>query len=244
LPFIAGAIALGRRSWVKSAFVSAWFLSYLLVRGSAPGTSIGANSWFGAFMPAFPAFVIACCAIPLLVPRLGQRLAEAPAVHHPPPLHWRDRRVVAAGIVLAALPILVVAGLPVQKKPNLVAYADEHALVPVDRSLQPQASAGPGAVQITWPAVRTDGADSFYTIFRSQTDASGGVACTGAHGAPRCVLTMQRLASSIDASYLDFNPEVPSGSWTYRIGLAANSHSDPSAGGLTVISPPVDVTVP
>jgi hypothetical protein len=55
---------------------------------------------------------------------------------------------------------------------------------------------------------------------------------------------MQRLASSIDASYLDFNPEVPSGSWTYRIGLAANSHSDPSAGGLTVISPPVDVTVP
>jgi hypothetical protein len=242
--FIAGALALGRRSWAKSAFVSAWFLSYLLVRGSAPGTSIGANTWFGAFMPAFPAFVIACCSIPLLVPRLGHRLGDAPAVQRPSPLHWRDQRVVVAGIVLAALPILVVAALPVQKKPKLVAYPDEHALVPVDKSFQPQASAGPGAVALTWPAKHSDGAASFYTVFRSPANGSGGIACDDAHGAARCVLAMQRLASSIDASYLDFNPEVPSGRWTYRIGLAANWHADPSAGGVMLLSPPVDVTVP
>jgi hypothetical protein len=242
VPFIAGAIGLARRSWVKSAFVSAWFLSYLLVRGSAPGTSIGANSWIGAFMPAFPAFLIACCSIPLLVPRLGQRLRDAPAVHHPPPLHWRDQRVVAAGIALAALPILVVAALPVEKKPNLVAFSDEHALLPIDKSFQPQASAGPGAVSITWPARKTDGA-AFYTIFRSPGNGSGGVACAAGHGAARCVLAMERLASSIDASYLDINPEMPSGRWTYRVALAANWHADPNAGGLVVLSAPVDVTV-
>ena len=86
VPFVAGVIALGRRSWPKSAFVAAWFLPYLLVRGSAPGTNFGTGTWFGALMPAFPAFVIALCSVPLLVPRLGARLARAPAVRHPPPL--------------------------------------------------------------------------------------------------------------------------------------------------------------
>jgi hypothetical protein len=149
---------------------------------------------------------------------------------------------VAAGIVLAALPILVVAALPVQKMPNLVAFSDEHALLPIDKSFQPQASAGPGAVSITWPARKTDGA-AFYTIFRSPGNGSGGVACAAGHGAARCVLAMERLASSIDASYLDINPEMPSGRWTYRVALAANWHADPNAGGLVVLSAPVDVTV-
>lgn len=242
VPFIAGAIALGRRSWIKSAFVSAWFLSYLLVRGSAPGTNVGTGSWFGAFMPAFPAFLIACCALLLLVPRLGRRLAAAPPVPHPLRLQWRDRRVVAAAIVLAALPIVVVAALPTQEKPALVAYADEHVLVPVDGGLRPQAGGGHAAVSLIWPTVDTDEAAHFYLVFRSPGDGSGSVACTR-RGASHCVLTMQKLGSSIGSAYLDFNPEVPAGRWTYRIGLAANWHSDPSAGGLLALSPPVEVTV-
>ena len=66
VPFVAGAIALARRSWIKSAFVTAWFLSYLLVRESAPETSVGTGSWYGVLLPALPAFVIACCSLPLL----------------------------------------------------------------------------------------------------------------------------------------------------------------------------------
>jgi hypothetical protein len=243
VPFIAGVIALGRRSWIKSAFVAAWFLSYLLVRGSAPGTTIGSGTWFGAFMPAFPAFVIACCSIVFLVPRLGQRLADAAVVRHPPRLDWRDQRVLAAAGVLAVLPIVVVAALPVQKQPSLVAYADEQALVPVDNALLPHLSTGHAAVELTWPSVRTREAASFYTILRSRGNGSGGISCDTGRGARRCTLVMQRLANSEGTTYLDFNPEVPPGRWTYRIGLNANWHSDPNVGGLVAVSPPVDIVV-
>ena len=51
------------------------------------------------------------------------------------------------------------------------------------------------------------------------------------------------MAGSLVNSYLDFNPEVPPGRWTYRVGLSANWHSDPNAGGLLAVSPPVDVVV-
>src|SRR5207237_10668155 len=119
-PCVPVALARGRRSRTKSAFVAAWFLAYVLVRGAAAGTSIGSGSWFGAFMPAFPAFLIACCALPLLVPRLGQRLAQAPHVDRLPRFALCDRRVVAAAVVLAALPLVVVAALPVQTGPALV----------------------------------------------------------------------------------------------------------------------------
>jgi hypothetical protein len=243
LPFLAGAIALGRRSWIKSAFISAWFLSYLLVRGSGPGTNVATGSWFAVLMPAYPAFLIACCSLLLLVPRLGQRFADAPAVHHPARLDWRDQRVVAAAIVLAVLPMVVITALPVRKSPALVAYPGEGALVPIDDALLPQASGGHVAAQLAWPSAQSDGATSFYTVFRSPADGSGGVTCDRDHGATRCVLAMQRLASSTTNSYLDFNPEVPAGRWTYRVGLNANWHTDPSAGGLVALSPPVDVIV-
>jgi len=242
VPFIAGTIALGRRSWIKSAFVTAWFLPYVLVRGSAPGTNIGSGSWFGVLMPAFPAFLIACCALVLLVPRLGQHLAAAAPVRHPGRIEWRDRRIVTAVIVLAVLPIVVVAVLPVQKGPSIVAYAGEHALVPVDDSLLPQVNGGHVAASLTWPEAHADGGKHFYVVFRSAGERSGSVACTK-HGASQCVLTMQALGTPLVATYLDFNPEVPAGRWTYRIGLTANWHTDPAAGGLVALSPPVEVTV-
>ncbi len=177
LPFIAGVIALGRRSWVKSAFVAAWFLSYLLVRESAPTTNVATGSWFGVLLPAFPAFVIACCALPFLIPGLGRRLSAAPAVRHPPRLRWRDERVVAAAIAFAVLPFLVVAVLPGQKQGTLVADAAEGALVPVDAAILPQAFGGHVAAQVGWPAARADGGHFFYTVFRSPSDGSGGVDC-------------------------------------------------------------------
>jgi hypothetical protein len=243
--FVAGVIALGRRSPSKSAFVAAWFLTYLLVRGSAPGTDFGTGSWFGPLMPAFPAFVIALCSIPLLVPRLGERLARAPVVDHPPRLNRGDPRLVAAGIALAALPVVVVCALPVQKKPILVAYADDRALVPVTGTVLPATGTRPGTVYLQWPAAKKPaGATVFYEIFRSPGSLPGGIACDRGDGAARCVLGMQRLGSTPGLAYSDIAPPVPAGKWTYRIGLAANWQKDPNAGGLVLLSPPVDVTVP
>jgi hypothetical protein len=243
--FVAGVIGLARRSPSKSAFVAAWFLPYLLVRGSAAGTDFGTGSWFGALMPAFPAFVISLCSIPLLVTRLGERLARAPVVDHPPRLTRGDPRLVAAGIALAALPIVIVCALPIQKKPILVADADDRALVPVTRTFQPVTGTRPGTVYLQWPAAKKPaGATAFYEIFRSPGSVPGGIVCDRGEGATRCVLAMQRLGSTPGLAYSDIAPPVPAGKWTYRIGLAANWQKDPSAGGLVLLSPPVDVTVP
>ena len=153
--------------------------------------------------------------------------------------------MVAAGIVLAALPIVVVARYRLQKKPILVTYAEDHALVPVVGGFQPVTGTRPGIVYLQWPAAKKpEGATAFYVIFRSPATVPGGLVCARSGGAAQCVLGMQRLASTTKLLYADIAPPVPAGRWTYRIGLAANSQSDPAGGGLMLLSPPVDVIVP
>ena len=53
---------------------------------------------------------------------------------------------------------------------------------------------------------------------------------------------MQKIASTTLLSWGDSS--VPSGKWIYRVGLAANAQADTNAGGLLLLSAPVEVTVP
>ncbi len=244
LSFLAGVIALGRRSWTKSAFVAAWFLAYLLVRGSETGASFASGRWFGALMPAFPAFVIAICAIPLLVPRLGERLARARVAALPPSFRHGDARLIAAGIALAALPLVIVGVLPEQGSARIVSYPPELATVPVDRSLQPSATVDPTGIMLTWP-VKKAPTPTFYTVFRSLADGSGGVRCDKG-GVGRCALTLLPVGTSVVPSYLDPKSALPSlnARWTYRVGVTANANADPAKGGVVLLSPPVDASFP
>jgi hypothetical protein len=242
--FVAGVLGVARRSLPKSAFVAGWFLPYLLVRGSAAGASFGTGGWFGALMPAFPAFVIAVCSLPLLVPRLGERLSRA---REPAALgrFGRAERWLGAGAVaVAVVTILVLAALPLQKQPVLLASPADLALVPVVKSLTPATGTKPGTVYLQWPAAKTPaGAAPFYVVYRSPATVPDGVGCER-DGAARCVLGMQRLGSTVSPSYSDIAPPVPAGDWTYRIGLAANSAADVGGSGLVLLSPPVHVAVP
>jgi hypothetical protein len=240
VPFIAGAIALARRSWAKSAFVAAWFLSLLLVKGSAPEASVATGSVFRLIMPALPAFVIACCAIPLLVPRVGSRLADALAAHGSPRLRWRDPRVVVAWIVLAALPIFVFAALPVQKRPGVVTDPVDHVFLPIDRSFRYQKLVTPGGVSLNWSATQPHGISTFFYIFRAPGWA-GGLDCDRGRGAADCLLKMQLLDVRSQPSYVE---AVSAGRWTYRVGTAANWTSTPTGGDLVVLSQALHVTVP
>ena len=239
--FAAGVLGIARRSWPKSAFVAGWFLPYLLVRGSAASASFGTGGWFGALMPAFPAFVIGVCGLPLLVPRLGERLSRVRELA--PPV--RPERWVAAGAVaVAVVTILVVAALPLQKQPALVASAADRALVPVVGGFTPATGTKPGTVYLQWPAAKAPaGATPFYVVYRSPASVPDGIACSH-DGAARCALAMQRLGSTPGLSYSDIAPPVPAGAWTYRIGLAANSAADSGGSGLMLLSPPVHVTRP
>ena len=163
--------------WPKSAFVAGWFLPYLLVRGSAASASFGTGGWFGALMPAFPAFVIGVCSLPLLVPRLGERLSRVRELR---------RRPRASGAVgrggcgaVAVVPILVVAALPLQKQPVLVASRR------IARSCRSSAASRrprerePGTVYLQWPAAKTPaGRQPFYVVYRSPASVPDGLVCT------------------------------------------------------------------
>jgi hypothetical protein len=245
LAFLAGVLALGRRSWTKAGFIAAWFLAYLLVRGSEAGASIPSGRWFGALMPAYPAFVIAICAIPLLVPRVGARLSRARSAPLPRVLRDGHRRLAAAVIAFALLPFAVVGALPAQASARTVAYPTEHAEVPVDDLLRPTASVDGAGVTLTWSARKAVAGTPFYTIFRSLADGSGGLQCDPG-GPSRCSLSLLPIGTSLGTSYLDPTSTLPSlnAKWTYRVGVAANAHVDPAEGGLVLLSPPIDVAGP
>jgi hypothetical protein len=237
VPFIAGVIAIARRSWAKSALVAVWFLAYVLVRGSSELASVPTGSVFLLLMPVFPAFVVACAALPLLVPRLAERLP----VRDVRRLRTRDWRVVGALVVLAALPLVVVAALPVAKTPMVVFDTGRHALAPVDESLRPGATVSAGRVSLAWPPATSSHASVYYNVYRSRADGSGGLHCATGSGAANCVLRMKHVSSNVERTFKD---ELPPGRWTYRVAAAANSADEPTGNDVLLVSPPANVSVP
>jgi hypothetical protein len=82
---IAGTIALLRRSVTVTLGVASWFWLTVLLRGAVPGTFLVAGTPYPSspflvqLLPAFPAFAALVGSLPLLVPRLPDRLAAFPA---------------------------------------------------------------------------------------------------------------------------------------------------------------------
>ena len=241
VPFIAGVIAIGRRSWTRSAFVAVWFVAFLTVAASAPQASVEDGSLFRLLMPAFPAFLIACCSIPLLVPRVGPRLGEWLAPVRSSRLDRRDRRLVAVAVALAALPLLVAAVLPVRKGPSVVAYQTNGVVVPVDPSFRAGARPSAGALAMSWPERTSDGgAALYYEVFISPADAAD-VTCGPRRRPAACALTMQLVGASDVPAYAD---KLRPGRWTYRIAVAVRWPGDENAADVMLLSPPLDVSLP
>ncbi len=240
VPFIAGVIAIGRRSWTKSAFVAVWFVAFLIVAASAPQARVEDGSLFRLLMPAFPAFLIACCSIPLLVPRFGPRLGEWLALERSAQLGRRDRRIVVLAVALAALPFLVAAVLPVQKGPGVVAYQTDGVVVPVDKSFRPGARASAGALVLEWPKRVSDGSAVYYDIFISPADAAD-VTCEPGRRPAACGLAMQLVGASNEPAYAD---KIRPGRWTYRIAVAVRWPAGENAADAMLLSPPVDASLP
>ena len=236
IPFVAGVIAIARRSWAKSALVAVWFLAYVLVRGSSELASVPTGSLFLLLMPVFPAFVLACAALPLLVPRLADRLP----VRGVPRGRTSNRRAGVAFAVLAVAPFFLVTALPVAKTPLVVFDPNRHALAPVDEGFRPSASASGAGVSLAWPA-KDSHANVYYNVYRSRANGSSGLRCATGGGAANCVLRMKHVSSANERSYTE---KPPAGRWTYRVAGAANSVDEPTGDDVLLVSPPVDVTVP
>jgi hypothetical protein len=93
-------------------------------------------------------------------------------------------------------------------------------------------------IRLTWHAASSAGGDVFYHLFRvrGKTDLL-------------CVLTTRASAQCIDLTYSVLTTRTLSavdrpgrGTWTYRIGVAANWRNDSALGDVFLVSKPVTVT--
>jgi hypothetical protein len=236
---LAGMIALALRSVRALLLLGTWFVAFLIAKGTYVPASIEDASFFRILMPAFPAYLLLAASTVLLVPGVRARPA-------PDPVRLEGRRltaaVAAAAVVFAVLPAAVVAATPTLHDGGRQAVAYPSSLIPVTGRVAPTAKAVGGAVELTWPTWPERVAGVFYHVLRTD-GANGGVACAGTpNGAANdCRLYMDAVGAVKETSAVD---RPGPGTWTYRIGVAANWLDDPQYGDVTVVGTPVTVTVP
>jgi hypothetical protein len=236
---VAGVIALLARSRRAFLLIGSWFVVFLLVKGTYIPASVEDASFFRILMPAFPAYLLLAAAVVLLVP--GVRTRPAPR-----PLGLDRHKLIlafaAAVAVFAVLPLGVIAAAPRLHDGASSAIRVGGSLIPVSSSIEPAAKAQGGAVRLDWRARNAGAAAVFYRVFRGQGAGDGAVCPGRLRNAPdSCQLFLDEVGSSKSRSFAD---RPGRGTWTYRIGVAANWLDDPSLGDIYVVSTPVRVTVP
>jgi hypothetical protein len=236
---VAGCIALLARSRRTFLLIGSWFIVFLLVKGTYIPASIEDASFFRILMPAFPAYVLLAAAIVLLVPGVRARPG------HPSPVVGGPKLGIvftAAVLVFAALPLGVIAATPRLHDGGRLAGRLGDSLIPVSQAVGIAASTEGSVVHLEWRP-RSSGATAvFYRVFRTK-GSGGGVACAGRlrNSSDNCELYGDDVGSMRAPS---FDDRPGAGSWSYRIGVAANWLNDTRLGDVYVVSPPVTVTVP
>jgi hypothetical protein len=230
---IAGLLALLVRSRRAFLLVGAWFAIYVLLKATYIPASIDDASFWRIVMPAFPAYVLLVAAIVLAFPGVRVRPVEPPA---------RDFRkaLAVAVVVFAVLPLGAVAAIRRLHDQGQEAIQLENTFIPVSSAVGVQARASGGAVHLTWHGGNAGTGSTFYRVLRTG-GTKGGVVCPGRRNGSSdiCALFMNSVATTKATSYMD---KAGPGTWTYRIGVAANWLDDPTLGDVYVVSR--DVTVP
>jgi hypothetical protein len=229
---MAGVLAVARRSTLLAGLLATWFAAFLVVKGTTPLSTVASGSFFRFMLPGFPAYFLLALSTLLLVPTLGRRLAltwpERPAT-------TIDRRLVAGlAVVLAVLPLIVFALVRPIDSPGRAVIVDG-ILTPVDADIDVSIRAENESRIISWTHPSAGGSEVFYRVYRTGLDGIDTDCVTG-DGAWQCYLELQLLGTTREPRWRDGSPPLGS---LYRIGVAANSRDDPTAGDVVTISPPV-----
>jgi len=235
---VAGLIGLGRRSLTALLLVGGWFAAFVVVKGTYVNASVTDASIFRIMTPAFPAFVLLLAALVYLVP--GRRRAPSTVVR--PALQRRTRLGVlaAAGAVFALFPLVLVASASPLRGPAPRAYQETGLLRTVDPKLRLTATVADGRVLLRWNPAGYAGTRVIYRILRSGAPG-GGAGCTPvSHAVDDCELAMDDLGAHAGGRLVD---RPGRGTWTYRLGLAANWLNDPAYGDVYSVGPPVRASV-
>jgi hypothetical protein len=228
---LAGCTALLLRSLRGFLLVGTWFIAYLLVKGTYVLASIDDASFFRLLMPAFPAYVLLGAAVVLLVPGTRARAAPVTAV----PQRRLTLAVAVAAVAFAVVPLGIIAATPRLHDGGEQALQLGISLIPVSRTIDPQAVGVADGVRISWRPQRTPRGSLFYHVFRAQEpDVGCGGRLNGA--SDDCRLYAVDVGATRSSTFVD---HPPPGAWTYRVGVAANWLNDPTLGDVYVISPPV-----
>jgi len=231
-----GAIAVARRSWPTAVFLSLWFWSFVVLKGSSDNASVESGSFFRFLMPAAPALLLMLAALPVLIPRVGPRLADR---FHPPaprPLSWKV--VAVAAVVFGLVPLVAVAPVSPLKGPRQSIQIHRIATL-VDGKLALEADVSGRAVHLRWRPSGGAGTSVFYRLSRAPGPSD--VACEFRPGAAdECLINTVPLEAVRRTTAAD---RPGPGTWTYRIGVAANYRDDPKLGDVFLVSRPVTVTV-
>ena len=96
-------------------------------------------------------------------------------------------------------------------------------------------------MRLRWSGSEPGTASGFYHVLRRK--GAPDVACAGRvnDSSNDCSLFTDSLTTTPGTSFTD---RPGAGTWTYRIGVAANWLDDPTLGDVYVVSKPVIVTVP
>jgi hypothetical protein len=250
---LAGLVAICFRSLPKGAFLGSWFFAFFFIKGSAQYARVEDGSFFRLMMPSFPAYLLLAAGIPLLVPTVGRELvARLPGLPARRPLG--DRRVAAAAIVFALVPLVIVLATRPMRSPIAVKLFQDGLFLPIDRGFRPSAAVEGDAVRLSWPPKSGPGVKVFYRVLRGPAYAIDpisranpptveGVKCSRRSGsaASDCILNLTSdVGKTAGLSIVD---RPGPGRWTYYVGMASNWLDDPDFGDVLLLSRPVTVAV-
>jgi hypothetical protein len=147
--------------------------------------------------------------------------------------------VTAAVATFTIVPLGVIAATPRLHDSGRQAVRFGDNLIPVT-SVGLQGATDGNAVHLSWNT--PSGGSVFYRVLRWNTATAGGVVCAGTprSASDDCELLTTVAATTKTPSVVD---HPGSGTWEYRIGVAANWLNDPTLGDVYVVSPPLTVTV-
>ena len=233
---VVGAIAVARRSWPAAAFLSIWFWAYVVLKGSSDNASVEDGSFFRYLLPAAPALLLMLAALPVLVPRVGPRLADRFRL---PPARPLSRRVaVVAAVALGLVPLAAAGAVRPLKGPKDLIQVRRVA-TPVQPGIALEASVRNASVLLRWQPRGAAGTAVFYRV--SRAEGLSDVHCDFRPGAAdECLANTDVLATTRRTAMVD---RPGPGTWTYRIGVSANYLDDPRLGDVFEVSRPVTVTV-
>jgi hypothetical protein len=150
--------------------------------------------------------------------------------------------VLAVAVALFVVaPLGVVAATPRLHDSGRLGVRYPDTLLPVSASISPWAVTREDTVKLSWRSSGTASTQVFYRVLRREGNGAAFCARRRGNAADSCDLSYMEPVTTTDVTAFTDHPGR--GTWSYRIGVAANWVNDPRLGDVYVVSAPVTVTV-